>query len=187
MNSPLPHVTLLREKYKKGSCWFDTVDINFLNYPLMVKSCDGSQARDTENQNKIEEISNPGINLTFSFLHWWSDCKKKRVENRKSDCTSERGQSWKLIKNKQKGSIRARGKGLTRGYGHELLKLIPDVWELSAMSSRRRPTRLRRSQNCKIAILLDKANISIFAKSPVLYFLLKLPRQVSRRHFFMNF
>ena len=56
--SYLPHVTLLREKYKKGSCWFDTVDINFLNYPLMVKSWDGSQARDTENQNKIEEKLN---------------------------------------------------------------------------------------------------------------------------------
>ena len=68
---------------------------------------------------------------------------------------------WKLIKDKQKGSIRASSAGLTRGYGHELLKLIPDVWGLSAISSRR-PTRLKNWQNCKIAILLDKANISLW-------------------------
>ena len=68
--SYFPHVTVLRQKHKKGSCWFKTVDINFLNYPLMVKSCDGSQARDTENQNKIEEKSNLWINLTFKQEEW---------------------------------------------------------------------------------------------------------------------
>ena len=100
------------------------------------------------------------------------------VEKRKSDCNLERGKSWKVIKNKQKGSIRA-SKGLTRGYGHELLKLIPDVWELSAMSSSGRPTRLRRLQNCKIAILLNKANISLsLYLSHFLHFLLKFQRKV---------
>ena len=158
--SCLPHVTV-RERNKKGSCWFNTVDINFLNYPLMVKLwCESSQ-RQRKPKHRLKKKQ---ILESIWHFHYFADRqiakKKQQAENKMSHRFLEKVWLRKLIKDKQKGSIRASSKGLTRGYGHELLKLIPDVWGLSAISSRR-PTRLKNWQNCKITILLNKTNISL--------------------------
>ena len=119
---------------KKGGCRSKDVDINFLNYPLMVKL----RGESSQTQRKPKQKYNLGMNSTSSFF---LNTKNTSPEN--------------LSKNKQKGSIRVKSRRLTRGPGHELLKLIPDVRELSAMSSRfyGRPTRSRSFlQDCKIAL-----------------------------------
>ena len=143
---------------KKGGCRSKAVDINFLNYPLMVKL----RGESSQTQRKPKQKYNLGMNSTSSFFlntkntspENLSKNKQKgsiRVKSRRLKNTSPEN----LSKNKQKGSIRVKSRRLTRGPGHELLKLIPDVRELSAMSSRfyGRPTRSRSFlQDCKIAL-----------------------------------